>query len=183
MIAPYANSKCKASINITVNYTFKYVFHIKIVSTFAVDMMKYIVCILLGIFLMLGCVLIPNKEWQEFRSETGTTNIQSRIQSSNLSEKTVIQQSGKERCFVEAGNYSRKYDHELNDGILGHSLSPRPASPSKIIRFNLPSVTIQLLSSIKIQLTKNQSAGLSYYTNLTKYSYRYYVYTLKRILI
>lgn len=146
-------------------------------------MMKYIVCFLLGIFLMLGCTLIPNKEWQEFRCETGTTKFFNSSNTPNTSEETIIQQPEKNSHCIEDGSYSRKCDYEINDGILGHSLPLRPASPSKTLRFNLPSITIQLGSFTKIQLTKNQCAGLSYDTNLTKYSYRYYVYTLERILI
>ena len=40
-------------------------------------MVKYIFCILFGIFLIWGCNLVPDKELQEFRTEAGTTTIQS----------------------------------------------------------------------------------------------------------
>ena len=59
----------------------------------------------------------------------------------------------------------------------------RTTSLSKILRFNVSSVTIRILSSLKYQFPKEKWTGLPYYTNLTKFSYRYYVYTLGRILI
>jgi hypothetical protein len=84
-------------------------------------------------------------------------------------------------------NYSRQYGYEYNgyndsDGVLNPS-SFRYFSPSKLLRFNIHSVTIRILSSLKIQLPKNQWTGFSFYTNFIKYSDRYHIYTLGHILI
>ena len=130
-------------------------------------MTKYIFCILFSIFLIWGCSLIPDKELQEFRTEAGTT----------------AKQSGKEKSFFQAGKYDGKYDCNIADGILGNSLLSRTTYFSKILRFSVSSVTIRILSSLKYQFPKEKWTGLPYYTNLTKFSYRYYVYTLGRILI
>ena len=146
-------------------------------------MTKYIFCILFGIFLIWGCSLIPDKELQEFRTEAGTTAIQSHTQLQNYRSKTVVKQSGKEKSFFQAGKYDGKYDCNTADGILGNSLLSRTTSVSKILRFSVSSVTIRILSSLKYQFPKEKWTGLPYYTNLTKLSYRYYVYTLGRILI
>ena len=128
-------------------------------------MAKYIFCILFGIFLIWGCNLVPDKELQEFRTEAGTTTIQSHNKS------------------FQEGKYDGKYDCNIADGILGNSLLSRTTSLSKILRFNVSAVTIRILSSLKYQFPKEKWTGLPYYTNLTKFSYRYYVYTLGRILI
>ncbi len=88
-------------------------------------MMKYIFCILLGVFLCWGFHLIFNEAQEAYRLEAGSNGIQT---------------------------YS-------------------------------PSVTIRILSSLKIQLPKNQWTGFSYYTNLFKYSDRYHIYSLGHILI
>ena len=146
-------------------------------------MTKYIFCILFGIFLIWGCSLIPDKELQEFRTEAGTTAIQSHTQLQNYRSKAVVKQSGKEKSFFQAGKYDGKYDCNIADGILGNSLLSRTTSVSKILRFSVSSVTIRILSSLKYQFPKEKWTGLAYYTNLTKFSYRYYVYTLGRILI
>ena len=58
---------------IIVNYACEYVFHIKIVSTFATVMMKYIFCILLGVFLNWGFHLISDEAQEAYRLETGST--------------------------------------------------------------------------------------------------------------
>ena len=146
-------------------------------------MAKYIFCILFGIFLIWGCNLVPDKELQEFRTEAGTTTIQSHNKSQSYRSKAVVKQSGKENNSFQEGKYDGKYDCNIADGILGNSLLARTTSLSKILRFNVSSVTIRILSSLKYQFPKEKWTGLPYYTNLTKFSYRYYVYTLGRILI
>ena len=146
-------------------------------------MAKYIFCILFGIFLIWGCNLVPDKELQEFRTEAGTTTIQSHNKSQSYRSKAVVKQSGKENNSFQEGKYDGKYDCNIADGILGNSLLSRTTSLSKILRFNVSSVTIRILSSLKYQFPKEKWTGLPYYTNLTKFSYRYYVYTLGRILI
>ena len=99
-------------------------------------MMKYIFCILLGIFLSWGFQLISDERQEAYRPETGSTYIQTCVN-----------------------------------------------APSKLLRFNIHSVTIRILSSLKIQLPKNQWTGFSFYTNFIKYSDRYHIYTLGHILI
>ena len=146
-------------------------------------MAKYIFCILFGIFLIWGCNLVPDKELQEFRTEAGTTTIQSHNKSQSYRSKAVVKQSGKENNSFQEGKYDGKYDCNIADGILGNSLLSRTTSLSKILRFNVSSVTIRILSSLKYQFPKEKWTGLPYYTNLTKFSYRYYVYTLGRMLI
>ena len=91
-------------------------------------MTKYIFCILFSIFLIWGCSLIPDKELQEFRTEAGTTAIQSHTQLQNYRSKAVVKQSGKEKSFFQAGKYDGKYDCNIADGILGNSLLSRTAN-------------------------------------------------------
>ena len=67
-------------------------------------MAKYIFCILFGIFLIWGYSLIPDKELQEFRTEAGTTAIQSHTQLQNYRSKAVVKQSGKEKAPSKQGN-------------------------------------------------------------------------------
>ena len=134
-------------------------------------MAKYIFCILFGIFLIWGCNLVPDKELQEFRTEAGTTTIQSHNKSQSYRSKAVVKQSGKENNSFQEGKYDGKYDCNIADGILGNSLLSRTTSLSKILRFNVSSVTIRILSSLKYQFPKEKWTGLPYYTNLTKFSY------------
>lgn len=85
-------------------------------------MAKYIFCILFGIFLIWGCNLVPDKELQEFRTEAGTTTIQSHNKSQSYRSKAVVKQSGKENNSFQEGKYDGKYDCNIADGILGNSL-------------------------------------------------------------
>lgn len=123
-------------------------------------MAKYIFCILFGIFLIWGCNLVPDKELQEFRTEAGTTTIQSHNKSQSYRSKAVVKQSGKENNSFQEGKYDGKYDCNIADGILGNSLLSRTTSLSKILRFNVSSVTIRILSSLKYQFPKEKWTGL-----------------------
>lgn len=145
-------------------------------------MMKYIFCILVGIFLIWGFNLISNEAQQAYRPETGSTGIQTCIQSHYSKSKSTIAQLGKGKKLAKPQEYTGKQDYKTNSGIL-NPFSFRHFSPLKILRFNIPSVTIRILSALKVQVPQNQWTGFSYYTNLIKYSYRYHIYTLKRILI
>ena len=97
-------------------------------------MAKYIFCILFGIFLIWGCNLVPDKELQEFRTEAGTTTIQSHNKSQSYRSKAVVKQSGKENNSFQEGKYDGKYDCNIADGILGNSLLSRTTSLSKILK-------------------------------------------------
>ena len=94
----------------------------------------------------------------------------------------MIKQLGKEKKLVKAKENTGKQDYNDSDGVLNPS-SFRYFSPSKLLRFNIHSVTIRILSSLKIQLPKNQWTGFSFYTNFIKYSDRYHIYSLGHILI
>ena len=145
-------------------------------------MMKYIFCILLGIFLSWGFQLISDERQEAYRPETGSTYIQTCVNAFHPETKTMIKQLGKEKKLVKAKENTGKQDYNDSDGVLNPS-SFRYFSPSKLLRFNIHSVTIRILSSLKIQLPKNQWTGFSLYTNFIKYSDRYHIYTLGHILI
>lgn len=141
--------------------------------------MKCIFCILLGIFLISGLNSVPDKEVQEFRAEAGTVEIQSYTESNYHVAEVVVKQSCEENNSVIDGMYNCK----ISDGVPGNSFLPRNFPLSKILRFNAASIAIQKLSSLKSQLPEVRWAGLSIHTNLSKYSYRNYIYTLECILI
>lgn len=127
----------------------------KIVSTFAAIMTKYILCILLGTFLMLGIHSVPDKNAQETRIETGAAmDVQHFSEPNHCDPLAVMQQS----------------------------LS-RTISPSKVLKFSPTSLMIRILSALNPQLSDKSWTNLTFDTNLTRNSNRYYIYTLERILI
>lgn len=143
-------------------------------------MMKYIVCILLGAFLLLGLYSVPNKDRQESRTKTGTTlNLQYHPECYYSESEVVIQQSCKENRTVNNEGYNYKH----NNAILGNTLSSRTLPPSKTLKLNPAIVSIQISRALNSQLPNQNQTNLSAYTNLSKNSYRYYIYTLRHILI
>ncbi|GAA6254763.1 hypothetical protein F070042J6_06150 [Bacteroides sp. f07] len=145
-------------------------------------MMKYIFCILLGMFLSWGFHMISDEEQETYRLEAGSTGIRTCTNSYYSKAKASIKQLGKEKKLIKAKGNTGKQNYNDSDGVL-NPFSFRHFSPSKLLRFNIPSGTIRILSSLKIQLPKNQWIGFSYYTNFIKYSDRYHIYTLGHILI
>ena len=142
-------------------------------------MMKYIFCILLGVFLNWGFHLISDEAQEAYQSEAGSTSIQTYTNS--YTSKTCIIQLDKEQKLVKTKEYTGKQDYNNDNGVL-NPFSFRHLSPLKILRFNIPSVTIRILSSLKIQLPQNQWTGFSYYTNLFKYSDRYHIYSFSHFI-
>ena len=145
-------------------------------------MMKYIFCILLGVFLCWGFHLIFNEAQEAYRLEADSNGIQTYSYSYSYTSKASIIQLDQEQKLVKTKEYAGKQNYNNDNGVL-NPFSFRHLSPLKILRFNIPSVTIRILSSLKIQLPKNQWTGFSYYTNLFKYSDRYHIYSLGHILI
>ena len=129
---------------------------------------------------MLGIHSELNKESQKFRIETGTaTSIQSLAEPDYFDSEAFIQQSCKENRTVN----NEGYNYKTNSGILGAPILSRTIPFVKTLKTNPTSHTIQILSSLNSQLPEHNWTSPLSYTNLTKYSYRYYIYTLKRILI
>ena len=122
-------------------------------------MMKYIFCILLGVFLCWGSHLISNEAQEAYRLEAGSNGIQT--YSYSYTSKASIIQLDQEQKLVKTKEYAGKQNYNNDNGVL-NPFSFRHLSPLKILRFNIPSVTIRILSSLKIQLPKNQWTGFSY---------------------
>lgn len=163
--------------------TFEYRFLIKIVSTFVAVMIKYILCILLGVILTSGLRTISDKDSQRFRTETGTVGIQSCTQSNYHVSKAIVKQSCKVNSSFGDEKCNGRYDCKMSDCVSGNSFFSRNLPPSKTLRFNADSVIVRLPSSFRFQLPEVRQTEISSYANLTKYSSRYYIYALGRILI
>ena len=56
-------------------------------------------------------------------------------------------------------------------------------APFKNLKFNTNTVIIQILSSLNVLLPENRLGHIDLDVNYTKYSCKYYVYTLAHILI
>lgn len=160
-----------------------YIFSLKIVSTFVAVMMRCIFCILLGILLISVLHSVPDKERQKIQTESGVTGTSSYSQSNHQFSESADEQSYTTKSSTYNNSCNKGYDYSINNGILGSSFSYRGLSSSNAFRFSISTITILILSFLTVQLPKATNGKLSFYINPTKLSYRYYIYTLKRILI
>ncbi|HJD77165.1 hypothetical protein [Bacteroides reticulotermitis] len=142
-------------------------------------MMKYIFFISLGLFLMLGVSSVPNKDLQGVRSTIGTIATESLSHASKISIQEVCK---KDYQLKEDSHYGR-YSYETGDGVLANSLLSRSYFTPKTLKITPSSAVIQILSAFKTQLPEEKWTAFSYEINPLKYSYRYYIYTLGRMLI
>ena len=143
-------------------------------------MTKYILCVFLGAFLMLGFNHILNEDLQAFRTETGSIDVQPYEKSNDCVSMPEARQlfcTGNSSIKLETCNYTVSY------GIIGSFFFSRPLSSFKILKLNTSTTAIQMLSSLDSQFLMKKWNRYLYDTNPTKDSYRYFIYTLKRILI
>ena len=146
----------------------------KIVSIFAPAMAKCIFYTLLGLFLiskftsvsddMEGCKTLPTADVHYF---SGTRY--------NLSGADGRQCQGK----GEDANYNCLADA----GCIGNTFSLRHVSCSKLLRLNPEFIAVKVERTLKTLLPEEKTTSFPFTFPPHKNSYRYYVYTLRRILI
>ncbi|WP_229127452.1 hypothetical protein [Bacteroides congonensis] len=126
-------------------------------------MIKYLLCILSLVFLLIGGSLSTHKEdVRGFR------------------ETTVI---SLENDAVTATTFTSTPAESHSLGILTTFSLPRNITPVRTLKFNDIPVIVQLLSSRSFRLPEDKRKILLSDTNYLKYSNRYYIYTLAHILI
>lgn len=145
-------------------------------------MTKYIFCILACVFLALGISYVSDKEMQGFQKETviSVHDMQYKAESCCRISSADSNGSGKDSHlqFVDEASNCK-----INDCILDNISFPRSIVPFKNLKFNTNSVVIQILSSLNVLLPENRLGHTDLDINYTKYSCKYYVYTLAHILI
>ena len=145
-------------------------------------MTKYIFCILACAFLVLGFSNVSNKELQGFQKKTETSSNDMRYEAVSC-------------CCVSSAGFDKpgKDSHSqfvdetstcnVSDCIFDNISFPRSIVPFKNLKFNTNTVIIQILSSLNVILPENRLGHAGLDVNYTKYSCKYYVYTLAHILI
>ena len=145
-------------------------------------MTKYIFCILACAFLVLGFSNVSNKELQGFQKETGVPAID---MSYNEGANCCISSAGFDKSCKETHSLltDGTYGSKVSDCIFDNLSFPRSIVPFKNLKFNTNTVIIQILSSLNVMLPENRLGHTDLDVNYTKYSCKYYVYTLAHILI
>lgn len=145
-------------------------------------MIKYIFCILVCAFLILGFSNVSDKELQGFQKETEISD-------------NDMQYTAESCCCVSSAGFDKsgKYSHsqfvdetsncKVSDCIFDNTSFSRSIVPFKNMKFNTNTVIIQRLSSLNALLPENRLGHIGLDVNYSKYSCKYYVYTLAHILI
>lgn len=89
-------------------------------------MMKYIFCILLGVFLCWGFHLIFNEAQEAYRLEAGSNGIQT--YSYSYTSKASIIQLDQEQKLVKTKEYAGKQNYNNDNGVLNPFFLPPPLS-------------------------------------------------------
>lgn len=146
-------------------------------------MAKYIFCILACAFLALGFTHISKNELQGLQKQAEVSAID-------------MQYSARENCCISSADCDKScedthslltdgtYGSKVKDCILDCFSIPRSIVPFKNIRFDTTTTAIiQVLSSLNTQLPEQRLSHTCFDVNYTKYSSKYYVFTLAHILI
>ena len=138
-------------------------------------MVKYIFYMLLGLFLISKVVSVSGdiEECETLHAIVDTQHHPEKWHT--LSEKFLN--------HYEAGIQCESYDNQTDDVSIGNNFSFRCNSPSKILRNNTASIIARIVKSLKILLPEEKTTSFSFSINPFNFSYRYYIYTLCRILI
>lgn len=146
-------------------------------------MAKYIFCILACAFLVLGFNDVSDKDLRGFQKETEIPN------------NDVQYNKTKSCCLISSVDFdnSSKGSHSLfadetsnckvSDCTFDNISFRRSIVPFKNLKCNANIVTIQILSSLNALFSENRLSYTGLDVNYTKYSCKYYVYTLAHILI
>ena len=145
-------------------------------------MAKYIFCILACAFLVLGFTHISNKELQGFQKETEVPAIDMQY---NAGVNCSVSSAGFDKSCKDTHSLltDGTYGSKVSDCIFDNLSFPRSIVPFKNLRFNTNTAIIQILSSLNTLLPEERLSHTCSDVNYTKYSCKYYVYTLAHILI
>lgn len=146
-------------------------------------MAKYIFCILACAFLLLGFNNISDKELQGFQKETETVmnDMQyNKEKSCSLVPSVDFDNIDKDSCSLFTDQTS---NYKVADCIFDNISFWRSIVSFKNLKFNTNIATIQIVGSPSILLSENYLTHIGLDIQYTKYSCKYYVYTLAHILI
>ena len=145
-------------------------------------MAKYIFCILACAFLVLGFSNVSNKELQGFQKKTETSSNDMRYEAVSC---CCVSSAGFDKSCKDTHSLltDGTYGSKVNDCIFDNLSFPRSIVPFKNLRFNTNTAIIQILSSLNVMLPENRLGHTGLDVNYTKYSCKYYFYTLAHILI
>ena len=150
---------------------------------FTAVMMKYVCCSLFGVFLLLGIFSILNKDKEQKimkQDDDITLNMQCNDLFHSIKSEAVIQLS-----FGKKLNINRTSCHyNGQEGILGgRFILSRSYYPCKILKTNLSVLNARISDFFNSRIIGKSWIFLSFYTNQTQFSCRYYIYMLGHILI
>ena len=142
---------------------------------FVTAMMKYLLYffVLVSVFLTSGSSSTPENQ-QKYN------DIYTMYSPNEDKTEYNIPQADIERYEKEL--YNGKQSYKMEDGYIRASLF-RNISTSKNSRTNLSSSAERIVRFIKTQYPKERQTFISFCINPLKFSYGYYIYTLRRILI
>lgn len=134
-------------------------------ATFATDMMKYMLSILICIFFIWGLgEAASEKEFPEFRTE--------------VSEAIISQPTDHLPFF----NDEASADYKISDCILSQTSCSRESNSSKTMKLRL-NAALHLFNHSRTEHIEENNSIRNFNGNFIKYLCGYYVYTLKHILI
>lgn len=141
---------------------------------FAATMAKYILYMLLGLFLIAKFASVPNKQ-KECKSPDAIS----------------LHYTDNRDCLstAETGHFKKELsnrEHGCYKAERANTVPPfsmRSSSCSKNLRTDYSFIPVNLVKSLKLLLSEEKIPSLTSCIHPLLFSYRYYVYTLRRILI
>lgn len=155
----------------------------KFIATFVTLMFKYLVCILVCAILTLGLNATDNKELLKYQAGTMVSGADIPLYTGSYS---FIPPDANHLSFC-IGNDSPSADcisaYKICKGYIPGVSCLRQQTPLRILKCNGNMGMVRVLDSLDIPLAGNNGSGRNIRTDFVKFSYRYYIYALRKILI
>jgi len=168
-----------------INLKYKYIYlpNMKNGYTFATAMTKYMFCILVSALLLLGLHDTFQEEALESQTKTeATVKDMQTFAKHHRQALTNIRAQSRNNCHRQIfrnGSSTSK----INEGILNSIVFLRNTFPLRIHKYDSSEINIETFSSLHFLVSEKERRFFFPITNSIKYSLRYYIYTLRHILI
>lgn len=146
-------------------------------------MIKYLFCILVSIVLVSCNPDTSRKHAQkpQEKTEVMTQDMQTYARHHRCTGTSLIAQSCNNNHWQNFRNGISA--SKVKEGILNSLVFFRKTFPSRVLKYDAGDITLEIFSSLHFQVSERERRFFSPTTNSIKYSLRYYIYTLRHILI
>lgn len=139
------------------------------------------------LFYIILCVMLTSNLCDTLNRGLLKSQVESVIPDPGMFSHTESQYISTNHQFAGMDNYPL-FGDDISEYVRSRGFIPgmpysRGQTPLRLLKFNINIVTVRVLNTLEAQLPQNRGGNLFAQNNPARYSCRYYLYTLRKILI